>query len=283
MPGHVTDHSFGPPAVRHRIQGEQHADWEVGGVEILMHKHVRLRQWRMVEAADAFWRLYWPTQGAAQLFFEGCTHALAPGNLFLIPPHTAFSSVSGPLLAKWFFHFTIAGIGDDNRRGMYRIDPSDRMRALLASTCPAIDNKAGTCVASPTRVLDTIELVTLAVGACLQDLQAPSDFGADGARVMRLLHEKARSGASLAELSQAAGLTDRTLTRLVKRMTGFTPMHYLIELRLNTAMHLLRQTNLPIDRVARQCGFANRYYFTRMFTKRRHLTPAAYRRQPLGS
>ena len=100
---------------------------------------------------------------------------------------------------------------------------------------------------------------------------------------MRLLHEKARSGASLAELSQAAGLTDRTLTRLVKRMTGFTPMHYLIELRLNTAMHLLRQTNLPIDQVARQCGFANRYYFTRMFTKRRHLTPVAYRRQPLGS
>ena len=283
MPRHATDHLFGPPAVRHHIRGEQYADWAVGGVEILMHKYVRLRQWRMLEAADAFWRLYWPTQGTAQLFFEGGTHALAPENLFLIPPHTAFSSVSGPLLAKWFFHFTIAGIGDENRRGIYRIKPSDRMRSLLASTCPAIDEKAGAFVANPTRVLDTIELVTLAVGACLEGLQAPSDFGAEGALVMRLLHEKARSGASLAELSQAAGLTDRALTRLVKRMTGFTPMHYLIELRLNTAMHLLRQTTLPIDHVARQCGFANRYYFTRMFTKRRHLTPAAYRRQPLGS
>lgn len=281
MPRHATDHTFGPPAVRHRIRGEQHADWAVGGVEILMHKHVRLRQWRMLEAADAFWRLYWPTQGAARLFFEGRTHELAPGNLCLIPPHTPFSSVSGPLLAKWFFHFTIAGVGDDIRRGIYQLAPSDRMRTLLTSACPAIDATSDALVANPTRVLATIELVTLAVGACLQDLQAPSAFGAEGARVMRLLHEKSRSRAPLAELARAAGLTDRALTRLVKRMTGFTPMHYLIELRLNTAMHFLRQTSLPIDQVARRCGFANRYYFTRMFTKRRHLTPAAYRRQTL--
>ena len=41
---------------------------------------------------------------------------------------------------------------------------------------------------------------------------------------------------------------------------------------------LLRAGDLPIEDVARRCGFPNRYYFTRMFSKHRHMTPAAYRR-----
>ena len=56
-------------------------------------------------------------------------------------------------------------------------------------------------------------------------------------------------------------------------------MRYLLELRLNTAMKLLRHTDHSIEQIARECGFGDRYYFTRIFTKHRQTTPAAFRKE----
>ena len=56
-------------------------------------------------------------------------------------------------------------------------------------------------------------------------------------------------------------------------------MRYLLELRLNTAMKLLRHTDRSIEQIARECGFRDSYYFTRVFTKHRQTTPAAFRRE----
>ena len=58
---------------------------------------------------------------------------------------------------------------------------------------------------------------------------------------------------------------------------AFPPMRYLIELRLNHAMKLLRHTDDSIEKIAEECGFPNRYYFTRMLSRYRRTTPAAFR------
>ena len=63
------------------------------------------------------------------------------------------------------------------------------------------------------------------------------------------------------------------------RTTGFTPIRYLLELHLNTAMKLLRQTDHSNEQIARECGFGDRYSFTRIFTKHRQTTPAAFRKE----
>jgi iron complex transport system substrate-binding protein len=94
-----------------------------------------------------------------------------------------------------------------------------------------------------------------------------------------VLNEHAGGRTTLHELAKATNLTERSLSELVLRTTGFTPMRYLLELRLNTAMKLLRHTDRSIEQIARECGFRDRYYFTRVFTKHRQTTPAAFRRE----
>jgi transcriptional regulator GlxA family with amidase domain len=44
-------------------------------------------------------------------------------------------------------------------------------------------------------------------------------------------------------------------------------------------MKLLRHTDRSIEQIARECGFRDRYYFTRVFAKHRQTTPAAFRRE----
>lgn len=274
-----TDVDYGPPAVRHSIRGQRYADMPVGGVEVLMHRYVQLREWHLIDAADAYWRLYWPTRGQGRLFYDGVTHDLTKGSLCLIPPHTSFSSECVRSLSKWYIHFTVAGIGEAIRPGIYKLAPSRRMLALLASTCPADIERGRAATHTAAATLDVIDLVSTVVRTCLPKLQSPTFFGADAARVMRVLNEHAAGRVTLHELAEAAGLTERGLSELVLRTTGFTPMRYLLELRLNTAMKLLRHTDRSIEQIARECGFKDRYYFTRIFTKHRATTPAAFRKQ----
>ena len=42
-------------------------------------------------------------------------------------------------------------------------------------------------------------------------------------------------------------------------------------------MKLLRHTDHSIEQIAEESGFPNRYYFTRMLSKYRKTTPAAFR------
>ncbi|GDY20625.1 hypothetical protein LBMAG56_19710 [Verrucomicrobiota bacterium] len=50
-------------------------------------------------------------------------------------------------------------------------------------------------------------------------------------------------------------------------------MRYLIELRLNHAMVLLRHTDHNIEQIAEECGFPNRYYLTRTLSEYRLIIP----------
>jgi AraC-like DNA-binding protein len=47
--------------------------------------------------------------------------------------------------------------------------------------------------------------------------------------------------------------------------------------RLSRAAELLVSTDQSIDHIAETCGFANRYYFTRVFAQRMGCPPARYR------
>ena len=67
--------------------------------------------------------------------------------------------------------------------------------------------------------------------------------------------------------------------RIFRQVTGFAPAHFLIECRLNTAAGLLVQSNLPINEIARRCGYQDEYYFSRLFKRYRFCTASEYRKK----
>lgn len=278
MPNRVTHVRHGPPALRHRVRGVQSADLAVAAVHVLLQRFIRLEQWSLVEAADTFWRLYWPTAGEARLVHDGRLHTITPGCLYLIPPYTRFSTECHDRCSKWFIHFTLDGFTPLIRPQIVVIEPTDRLREVLAATCPTGRGRIAASGRQPGHAFQVVELVSLVVRAGLPKLLERRPPGSLEERVLRLLEQRPTEKLSLETLARATGLTERKLTALVDRLTGFTPMRYRLELRLNEAMRLLRAGDLPIEDVARRCGFPNRYYFTRMFSRHRHMTPAAYRR-----
>jgi corrinoid protein of di/trimethylamine methyltransferase len=67
------------------------------------------------------------------------------------------------------------------------------------------------------------------------------------------------------------------LSRLFKRFTGETFTEYLKNVRLTHACSLLRETDLTVDEIAKQCGLRDLPSFYRAFNSYKGMTPNQYR------
>jgi len=256
----------------------RHADAPVVSIDMQVHRFVSLEQWSLRAAANAFWRLYWPTSRGGCLIFQGTSHALEPGFLYLISPHTAFDSECSQPFGKWYLHFNLGGLVAACQPGIVRLRPNARMRILLSRTCPAVSRseKTATTAINP---LESLELVLLSLQRALTQFQLSPNADARLPRCTSYLRDHLAEKVTLAQLAQFSGLGARTLSHLFVNELGCPPMRYLIELRLNHSMKLLRHTDHTIEQISEECGFTNRYYFTRMLAKYRKTTPAAFRDQ----
>lgn len=80
-------------------------------------------------------------------------------------------------------------------------------------------------------------------------------------------------------LSARFGYDEAYFCRRFKRFTGIPPLKYLEILRLEAARDLLRNTGLPVSRIALQCGFGDICYFSSRFHRHFGLSPSACRKQ----
>jgi AraC family transcriptional regulator len=83
---------------------------------------------------------------------------------------------------------------------------------------------------------------------------------------------------SLRELAAAAHLSPGYLSRLFRHHYGIGPVAAVELLRLARAATLLTRSNLSVAAVARDCGFANPFHFSRRFRRVYGQPPGRYRR-----
>ncbi|HEX2100298.1 MAG TPA: AraC family transcriptional regulator [Candidatus Synoicihabitans sp.] len=81
----------------------------------------------------------------------------------------------------------------------------------------------------------------------------------------------------LPELAAAAGLSVTHYTAMVRRLTGFSPIDFLIRQRVQHGATLLVTSSLPIAEIAPECGFNDPYYFSRSFARIMGCSPRHYR------
>jgi len=84
---------------------------------------------------------------------------------------------------------------------------------------------------------------------------------------------------SVTSLARTFKVHRATLARKFQSALGTSPVDYIIAMRIQNAMSLLRQTNHSVAEIARQCGFKDPNYFARVFRKRSGCAPLEFRKQ----
>ena len=83
----------------------------------------------------------------------------------------------------------------------------------------------------------------------------------------------------LDDLQSIAHMSRSNLMRVFRKATGQSPIEYLVRLRIQKSMQLLRNTDLPITEVAMEVGFQDSNYFARQFRQAVGQSPRTFRQQ----
>ncbi|GAB4584895.1 GlxA family transcriptional regulator [Nocardia sp. IFM 10818] len=116
-------------------------------------------------------------------------------------------------------------------------------------------------------------------GGQAQFIQHPIP-GGDGNHLQPTLtwmESNLRRPLTLADIARHANLSVRTLTRHFQEQVGTTPLQWLLSTRVRYARELLETTDLAIETIAQQAGFATSTTLRHHFTHRLGTSPHQYR------
>jgi len=97
------------------------------------------------------------------------------------------------------------------------------------------------------------------------------------APALRLMHGAPGRAWRLAELAQAAAMSRASFAENFKAVAGTSPLHYLTELRMRLAQKQLRNSRVPLARLAEAFGYASESAFSNAFKRVLGQSPKHFR------
>ncbi len=87
---------------------------------------------------------------------------------------------------------------------------------------------------------------------------------------------------TLEDMAARLGYTPTYFASLFSQRTGYAPIAYFNQLKVQEACALLDFTDMRVNQVCYKIGIADPYYFSRLFTKIMGMSPRAYKQQKKG-
>ena len=97
--------------------------------------------------------------------------------------------------------------------------------------------------------------------------------------ILSRISENLTEPASAADLARELGMSESGFSRFFRRATGNTFTDFVNHVRVSRACQLLMESDLRINHIGYQVGFANIANFNRRFLDIKGMTPSDYRRQ----
>ncbi|TDB89362.1 AraC family transcriptional regulator [Actinomadura sp. KC216] len=99
---------------------------------------------------------------------------------------------------------------------------------------------------------------------------------------LHAIHRAPERAWTVQSLAGEAGLSRAAFARRFTAATRRPPLAYLTWWRLTTAASLLRETDVPLERIAAQVGYSSRFAFANAFKREYGVPPGHFRRAGVG-
>lgn len=93
------------------------------------------------------------------------------------------------------------------------------------------------------------------------------------------MNENINKQLKLKDLAIFASYSPSQFYRLFLKATGYSPIQYFLNLKIERACYYLLNTNYKINQIAKILGIKDAYYFSKLFTKTKRISPSEYRKQ----
>jgi transcriptional regulator GlxA family with amidase domain len=97
-------------------------------------------------------------------------------------------------------------------------------------------------------------------------------------KIRHWLSEHLHESLEVSRIADHVNMSPRNFTRVFHKKTGMPPAKFIEKLRVEAARKYLEDTDIPLGRVAEQCGLGNLVSMRRTFLRHLSTTPSDYRR-----
>jgi AraC-like DNA-binding protein len=251
--------------------------------------------------AVPFHRFYYVIDGRFDWIIEGQHHILYPGDLAVVLPGQCFGGEKDLLdigTVSWL-HLSLHQ--EQNSEGMpdnwsRLTDGESRAiwKIILPDSCYVLSKlkEAGTIfqhlhsefvqqeIGYTTRINQLIdELFILIARQLTRQQHSRRDFPQTFLKLEQTLREDLSHQWTVEEMAALVGLGLTAFSEKVKSFTGFSPLNYLINIRISEAIKLLKRTDVHITDIALDVGFYSSQHFATTFKKLTGYTPSEFRKK----
>ncbi|MEE1828069.1 AraC family transcriptional regulator [Streptomyces sp. BE20] len=223
--------------------------------------------------------------GTLELYGTPGLCQVRPGSFFWLPP--GVRHCYGPSAGGWDEYWVLfegpaaQGYTDLGYLGAAGpvLEPADAAEAF--AQCARMLELLGRpeSLAGHVAAASTLHALINAVGTGRRTSAEPGRFRRDlGRRALELL-DGAHGPVRISEIARELAVSRDSLAAAVRQATGSTPTVYLMRRRVDRAKVLLTDTDAPVSLIAREVGYPDPAYFTRVFTRHAGVAPSVFREQ----
>lgn len=259
--------------------------------------------WNWKNVNSPFTRLYYVTEGSAQIELPDGIYTLSPKHMYFIPAFTIHTNICKSNFVHYYLHIYEDHYSDndwlDHWKFPVEIEATDLDLALFKCLCEINPHMTlqksdpTTYDNNPTLMQNLIKNRQRAFCDKVESrgivFQLLSRFFKQGqskiemednriAKTVLYIRKHLNEAIELEKLAEISCLSKDHFIRLFKKELGTTPLQYINQKKIEKAQLLLITEELAVKEIAFQLAFDDYSYFNRLFKKTTGVTPQEYRR-----
>lgn len=259
--------------------------------------------WNWKNVNSPFTRLYYVTEGSAQIELPDGIYTLSPKHMYFIPAFTIHTNICKSNFVHYYLHIYEDHYSDndwlDHWKFPVETEATDLDLALFKRLCEINPHMTlqksdpTTYDNNPTLMQNLIKNRQRAFCDKVESrgivFQLLSRFFKQGqskiemednriAKTVLYIRKHLNEAIELEKLAEISCLSKDHFIRLFKKELGTTPLQYINQKKIEKAQLLLITEELAVKEIAFQLAFDDYSYFNRLFKKTTGVTPQEYRR-----
>lgn len=259
--------------------------------------------WNWKNVNSPFTRLYYVTEGSAQIELPDGIYTLSPKHMYFIPAFTIHTNICKSNFVHYYLHIYKDHYSDndwlDHWKFPVEIEATDLDLALFKRLCEINPHMTlqksdpTTYDNNPTLMQNLIKNRQRAFCDKVESrgivFQLLSRFFKQGqskiemednriAKTVLYIRKHLNEAIELEKLAEISCLSKDHFIRLFKKELGTTPLQYINQKKIEKAQLLLITEELAVKEIAFQLAFDDYSYFNRLLKKTTGVTPQEYRR-----
>jgi AraC-like DNA-binding protein len=271
-------------------------------LELAFKKNTTIQFDTLIKEAKDFFRFYYVVDGKFEWVINEEHFVLFPGDLAFVLPNQVFGGAKNFMdigTLAWM-HIEVEQLERVNKKklGMWSSLSENETKAihkiLLLNNTPVLTKvkETGTIfqnlsqeiqnqeVGFTSRVCQLIdELFILIARQLSRQNDSRRDFPLAFMKLEQTLRDSLSHQWTVEEMAALVGLGTTAFSEKVKNFTGFSPLNYLINIRISEAIKLLKRQDVNVTDIALDIGFYSSQHFATTFKKLTGYTPSEFRKK----